>query len=362
MWGEFIGNAPVVARLRELIASGSGARTLVLAGPQSVGKIRLATLFGLALNCQAPPRPGDACGLCASCRRALPLGQVAALTEAALEHRAAEVKTNPREVAPLRVALHPAIWLYPPDGDFFSLPQARHAIHQSQLQPDRGATWTLILSELDQARWTTQAALLKTLEEPPPRAALVVLARNPLALLPTVRSRALVLRLEEVPAREIEAALQARGHAPPAAALAARLAQGRPGAALKLDLDTYRQARAQALGLLAACLRASPEADTVFRLSESFRSSKEKFETMVEILYSVLQDIIYLQSSFSEAVRNVDCVAELTQLAQRLPPPRLADAVGGLDQLQSAARRNAFRPLALANWGLGLGGDAASRR
>lgn len=361
MWNDFIGNQPVVARLRELVAGGTAARTLVLAGPEGMGKERLAFLFGLALNCQAPPQPGDICGVCASCARAVPLDRIPAQTEAALEHRAAEVKTNPREVAPLRVSLHPSIWLYPPDGDFFSLPQARSAIHQSQLHPDRGATWTLILSGLDQARWTTQAALLKTLEEPPPRAALVVLARNPLALLPTVRSRALILSLEEVAAPVLEAALVARGLEPQTAALASRLAQGRPGAALKLDLAAYRQARAQALGLLQAGLHRSPEADTVFRLSESFRANKEKFETMIEILYSVLQDIIYLQSSFPEAVRNVDCIAEITQLAQRLTPQRVTDAVEGLDRIQSAARRNAFRPLALANWGLGLGGSAASR-
>ncbi|MGH9394735.1 MAG: hypothetical protein ACRD1E_11245, partial [Terriglobales bacterium] len=187
MWDEFIGNALVVARLRELAASGAGARTLVLAGPEGIGKTRLALMYGLALNCLAAPAPGVACGSCASCRQAIAADQIQAAIEAGLEHRAAEVKTNPREAAPLRVSLHPAIFLYPPDGDFFSLPQARSAIHQSQLQPDSGAVWTLILPELDQARWTTQAALLKTLEEPPPRVALVVLARNPLALLPTVR-------------------------------------------------------------------------------------------------------------------------------------------------------------------------------
>ncbi|MGH9393181.1 MAG: DNA polymerase III subunit delta' C-terminal domain-containing protein [Terriglobales bacterium] len=129
-----------------------------------------------------------------------------------------------------------------------------------------------------------------------------------------------------------------------------------------MDLAVFRQARAQALGLLAAALQPRADLDTVFRLSESSRASKEKFETLTEILYSVLQDIVYLQSGFPEAVRNVDCVAELTQLAQRLPSARLAEAVAGLDRIHSAARRNAFRPLALANWGLGLGGSAAGPR
>ena len=365
MWNDFIGNPGVVDQLRRMVAARSAQRTIVLAGPVGVGKTTLATMLGLALNCLAPPAPGEFCGACASCAQAVAPADLPAMLAAALEHRADEVKGNVREAAPLALALHPAIWWYPPDGDVLTMSQARALIHQSQLQPDPGRTWTLIVPDLDQARWATQAALLKTLEEPPAGVAILALARNSLALLPTVRSRALVLTLAAVPPAELTAALVARQHPQQAAALAARLAQGAPGRALALDLTAYQQTRREAFELLRAGLaagRPGPYAASVFRLSESTRASKEKLESLSEILYSVLQDIVYLQSGFPEAVRNVDSVPELSQLAQRVRPSSLPRLIEELDRVQSAARRNAFRPLALAGWALGLAAEDVAMR
>lgn len=358
-WDDFIGNRIAVERLQHLAVAGLAASgpfpATVLAGPQGVGKTTLAFGLGLALNCLLPPSPGAFCGRCASCASAVPVAEWPALQEAALAHRAAEVKSGAREAAPLVLAPHPAVRVYPPDGDFLSLPQARAAIHQSQLQPDARRFWTLILPDLDSARWATQTALLKTLEEPPPRVALVVLARNSLALLPTVRSRALVINLAPNAISELAPALAGRLNLPmPQAELATRLAQGCPGRALTLDLAEYRLRRRDALALLQAGVSPNGQADTLFRLTESTRANKEKFETLLEILYSILQDIVVLQSGFSDAVRNVDSVPELTLLARQLSPTALPRIVEELDRVQSAARRNAFRPLALASWALSI--------
>lgn len=362
MAADFIGNPSVAEQLRALAAAAGASRqaqrTLILAGPEGIGKTTLAVQFGLALNCENPPSPGVSCGACPSCRAAAPLDAIPGLIQAALAHRDAELKTATRQQAPLRVALHPAIQLYPPDGDFLTMAQARALIHQSQLQPDVRHSWTLIVPDFDRARWATQAALLKTLEEPPPGVAILLLATNAGALLPTVRSRAQILRLAPVPHSELAAALVARGLSPQDAALAARLARGCPGRALRLDVPGYQQLRAQALLFLRAGLDPGPSV-SVFRLSESTRASKEKFESLLEILYSVLQDIGYLQSDFPAGVGNADCLPELRQLAQRFDPLGLPAVIEGLDQMQAAAQRNSFRPLALASWALGL---AAVRR
>ena len=357
-WNDFIGNGGAVEQLRRLAAGPATGRTVVLAGPSGVGKTTLAMMLGLSLNCQAPPAPGEHCGACASCAQATPPDGLEELAAAALEYRTAEVKTNPRETAPLQVAPHPAVRVYPPDGDLLTMAQARALIHQSQLQPDAGQTWTLIVPDLDRARWTTQAALLKTLEEPPPGVVLVALARNPLALLPTVRSRALVVRLAPVAPAELVAALAGRELAEPE--LRAQLAAGCPGRALRMDLDLYRELRRDALQLLRGMRDWSRgTVGQAFLGSESARGDREKFESLVEILYSVLQDIEYLQSGFPEAIRNVDCQPELTQLAQWFNPASLPQAIEELDRIQAASGRNIFRPLALDSWVVGQGSREA---
>lgn len=354
-WSQFLGNHRAVQQLAELAAGQGPARTILLAGPEGIGKSTLAWMFGLALHCTAPPAPGDFCGQCPSCAAAVKPADWPALVSDALDYRAAEVKTGAKEAAPLQLVPHPALRMYPPDGDFFSLPQARALIHRSQMQPAGGQRWVLIVPEFDRARWATQAALLKTLEEPSPQAWILLLARNRLAVLPTVRSRALQITLGPVPTPELAAALAVwlPQVAPAELELRCRLAQGSPGRALTLELEAYRQTRQEVLEWLAQAVDGE-DARLVFRLSESTRSGKEKFETILKILYSVLQDIFYLHTGLSEAVQNVDCIRELKSLQARFSQTRLIQVVEELDHIQSAASRNVFRPLALGSWALGL--------
>jgi DNA polymerase-3 subunit delta' len=351
---EFLGNAEAVSHLRRLIAERRMDRTIILAGPEGVGKTTLAIMAGLALNCENPPEPGDFCGACASCAAFVGMDAVAPVIEQAREYRDQEVKSRARELAPLRVELHPQIRLYPPDGDFLSIHQARSVIHQSQLQPDRGRMWTLILPDFEQSRWLVQNALLKTLEEPPAHVSLMALVRNPLELLPTVRSRALILYLSPLPEAQVAELLsQRRRETPEQLRLLARLSQGCPGAALRFDLAAYQKLRHEALQLLRAAA-GQTSLEKVFALTETVRSGKEKFDSLTEILYSVVQDILYLNSGIPEAIRNLDCTSELRELARRFSFDQLQYATGQLDQILAASRRNVHRPLALDAWVLRL--------
>ena len=67
IWGVY-GNSAAVDRLRRAVTQGP-RHAYLLSGPESVGKSRLATAFAMALLCEKPPAPGDACGTCSTCRR-----------------------------------------------------------------------------------------------------------------------------------------------------------------------------------------------------------------------------------------------------------------------------------------------------
>lgn len=351
---EFLGNAEAVSHLRRLIAERRMDRTLILAGPEGVGKTTLALMAGLALNCENPPEPGDFCGACASCAAFVGLDGLEPAIAQAREYRDQEVKSRARELAPLRVELHPQIFLFPPDGDFLSIHQARSVIHQTQLLPDHGRTWTLILPEFEKSRWLVQNAMLKTLEEPPEHVSLIALVRNPLELLPTVRSRALILYLSPLPEEQVmELLSQRRKETPEQVRLLARLSQGCPGAALAFDLAAYKTLRQEALHLLRAAA-GQTSLDRVLTLTETVRAGKEKFDSLTEILYSVIQDILYLNSGIPAAIRNLDCVSELRELSRKFSFEQLHSATGQLDQILAASRRNVHRPLALDAWVLRL--------
>src|SRR5487761_473804 len=124
-WNDLLLLPGARAQLLGLGSGGERNRTLLLSGPAGVGKTACAFALGLALNCRQPPRPGDFCGECVSCREFAGWGAEAERVEQALGYRQEQVRTRARETAPLAVPLHPQIVYYPPDGDFLSMAQAR---------------------------------------------------------------------------------------------------------------------------------------------------------------------------------------------------------------------------------------------
>ncbi|WP_179379849.1 DNA polymerase III subunit delta' [Jannaschia marina] len=94
-----------------------------------------------------------------------------------------------------------------------------------------GGRRVVIVDPVDELNPSASNAILKLLEEPPAQATLLLVSHQPARLLPTIRSRCRVLRLQPLAQPALEAAVeQAGGH--PAAASA--LAEGSVGAALEL--------------------------------------------------------------------------------------------------------------------------------
>jgi DNA polymerase-3 subunit delta' len=96
------------------------------------------------------------------------------------------------------------------------------------LRPVEGRAAGALVPSAERLTPQAQNALLKTLEEPPPRTALVLTASAPRALLPTVRSRCATVRMPPVSAEEVRAAARGRGAAEEAAAILSVAAGGDP--------------------------------------------------------------------------------------------------------------------------------------
>jgi DNA polymerase-3 subunit delta' len=110
----------------------------------------------------------------------------------------------------------------------------RHLLRELARLPVEGTRRVAIVEGAHRLNEDAQNALLKTLEEPPTGATLILCAAEPERLLPTVRSRSATLRLGPVGIRAMEGLLAEHGVEPPRSARLARLADGRPGIALAL--------------------------------------------------------------------------------------------------------------------------------
>jgi len=201
-------------------------------------------------------------------------------------------------------------------------------------------------------------SLLKVLEEPPEFATLFLLTDNPSALLPTIRSRCMHLRLAPVPAAEVEQYLaEVRPEwKPRERALVARVCGGGLGRARSFDLAGYLAARHDALTLLGPAAGADDHS-ALFRVTDTYRSGAEgkaRTERLIRTLYSLLEDLLFLKSGTPEFVRNHDIQPELARMAAKTDFQWIVTATQRLGEVESGMRRNLLRSLALDTFATSL--------
>jgi DNA polymerase-3 subunit delta' len=194
-------------------------------------------------------------------------------------------------------------------------------------------------------------SLLKVLEEPPAFATIFLLAENSGELLPTIRSRSMLVTLEALSLEEVERYL-AKHRADWTSkqrSLVARLAEGALGKARSFDLPAYTAARAHALTILNSALRAGDHGE-LFKTTETYRAGaegREKIERLLRTLYALLQDLMFLQSGTPEFVRNVDIESDLKKLSATADFDWIVFAVDRLADVERGLRRNLLRSLSL---------------
>src|SRR5574341_876247 len=238
------GHEPLLNRLEGALTSGRFPQAALFVGPPGMGKQRLARWVAQGLLCDRGP--GRPCGECGSCHQVLGLSHpdlhwfvpVVRPKASDPEKQVEEVETLLAEAMADRRA-NP---LYgPPDG-MASHPLASIRLLQRRinLKPYQGARKVVILANAErlvvqEGSQEAANALLKVLEEPPADTFLILSAREAQALLPTIRSRLVPVRVGGVGDAVVRRFLSAEVRAAPkGAALEQRvlLAEGSIGRAL----------------------------------------------------------------------------------------------------------------------------------
>ncbi|MBM4267793.1 MAG: DNA polymerase III subunit delta' [Deltaproteobacteria bacterium] len=195
------GQTRAVDALRRALARGRLPHALIFAGPAGVGK--RATAYALAAAALCTEQPGVGCGRCEDCRL------VAAGTHPDLVVEDLERARAERPTAML-----------------LSIEQARRVRSHLAMRAVRGGRKIAIIDQAERLTVDAQNALLKTLEEPPGRATLVLIATNADALLATIRSRCQRLLFAPLEPDLLRELLEAEGIDPELAGRAVALAEG----------------------------------------------------------------------------------------------------------------------------------------
>jgi len=175
MWHGILGHDDVVEQFRRTLASGRLASTYLFVGPPGVGKRRFAIELAHSLLCtESDEATLEPCGKCESCRMF-----------AAGNHPDLELIGLPPDKATLPIDLF--------IGDREHRNQ-EGLCHRLGLRPFFGRRKVAIIDDADHFGIPSANCLLKTLEEPPLSAMLILIGTSPSRQLPTIRSRSQVVR------------------------------------------------------------------------------------------------------------------------------------------------------------------------
>lgn len=333
MFPGFYGNRAVNQALDQAVVSGRVPQTILLAGPQGVGKATLARRLAAALL-------GDA--------EKIERDDLSLPENLACIREREKWPAERRNEDPLIFASHPDFVTFAPDGPLrqISIQQMRLLKELARYKPLRGSYRVFLIDELDRANEQAANSLLKILEEPPEHLVLVATAENPYELLPTIRSRAVIFHLNPLSEEELADFVRARALSDPERRIA--LAQGRPGLAVALDLEAYDRQREAMLTLLEVAAGTAPFASWI-RQSESAAVRQEKLEDLLAVLYGLLRDLLVLSrdGARAPAVRNADIRNRLERLAAQVSFRWLESAVARADRIAALVRRNIQKTLAL---------------
>src|SRR5579862_9709341 len=328
---KFYGNAKVAGTLDALTRQERIPQTILLDGPQGVGKATLARRFAAAMIGGADQIEQDDLSL-----------------ESNAETIAEREKwpSDKRNEDPLLFATHSDFLTFPPDGPLrqLTIEQMRVLKERAQFKPLHGRRRVFLIDHIDRANEQAANSLLKTLEEPPEHLILLLAAENPYDLLPTIRSRAVSFHLAPLANAEMQAFVEERGLSDAQRRIA--LAAGSPGLAVSMDLDVYDERRRAMLALLQVAAGRAPFGEWAKHAEAMGPRRQDKLDHLLGILYVLLEDILLLREGAGE-IRNIDIRRALEDLAGNVSFHWIRSAVRKADELAELVRRNIQKSIAL---------------
>jgi len=307
---DLTGHEWAVEMLKKHVVNGRTRHAYLFAGPPGLGRRTLALRFAQALNCQTPTDAGVPCGTCRDCKQ-------------------------------IKAMQHPDLTIIQAEneGRILKVDQIRDARKTLILKPYMSKFRVALFLRFQEANDNASNALLKTLEEAPSYAVLILTADNPEQLLPTIVSRCEVLRLRPLSIGEVQKALESRGIENDRAKLLAHISGGRFGYALHLlESDSLLERREERLNDLLTLLPAS----RVEKFAYADKLSRDKDTMRQTILFwlSYWRDVMLRTAQAESPLVNVDRNVEIEDLASRMDLPSARLVVSGLENALKKMGRN----------------------
>lgn len=220
-FSSIIGHQQIIEHLQNAISMDKVSHAYILNGPENSGKMTLAKSFAMALQCEK--HGTDGCMECRSCKQVISGNQPDIIY---LQHE----KPNTISVDDIRTQIN----------------------NDVSIKPYASPYKIYIIDEAEKMNMQAQNALLKTIEEPPAYAVILLLTTNADSFLPTILSRCITLNLKVIPDEVIRNFLMKEYQIPDYKAdICTAFAQGNAGKAIQLaSSQDFNEIKDSAIQLL----------------------------------------------------------------------------------------------------------------
>ncbi len=312
---DIIGHEQIIEHLQNAIAMDKVSHAYIINGPDKSGKMMLAEAFAMTVQCEQGGR--DACLECHSCKQALGRNQPDIIY---VSHE----KPNTISVDDIRTQVNNDIVIKPYSS--------RHKIY--------------IIDEAEKMNVQAQNALLKTIEEPPAYAIILLLTTNADNFLPTILSRCVSLNIKAVPDETIEKYLMSNWQIPDyQAQICVAFAQGNVGKAIQLASSSdFNELKSSVLQLV----KRLHEID-LYELTEAVKQIGEyklQINDYFDLMMVWYRDVLYFKATGDvNGLIFKDEVYDIKRRAEK-------SSYNGIEQIIEALKKAQLRLLANVNFDL----------
>lgn len=307
---DVVGHRDIIDYIKNAVEEDKVSHAYILNGERGAGKKMLADLFAMTLQCESNTK--EPCGECKSCR------QADSQNHPDIIHITHE-KPNSISVDDIRTQVN---------GDI-------------AIKPYKGPYKIYIIPQADMMTEQAQNAILKTIEEPPQYAVIFLLTENAERLLPTIRSRCVMLKLRNIKNVLIKKYLMEQMGVPDYKAdICAAFAQGNMGRALMLaNSEYFNEMKEEALQLLRYIneMEVSEIIQAVKRVSQ-YKMEIADYLDMIMIWYRDI--LIYKATADVESVVFHDQMKYIKERAKRSSYEGIETILESLEKAKARLKAN----------------------